>query len=119
MNSLELFIPIVAIVFSHALIFGVLFVYFRNRNRERTLMIEKGVDPSVFMAKPKNSASTALKYGLFMAGLAIGILMGGVIASATTLPEPVAYFSMILLFGGFGLLTYYVIEKRNDNSANG
>lgn len=83
------------------------------------LMIEKGVDPSTFIQKPKNSSSVALKYGLFLAGIAIGILLGAILERTTTLEEGAAYFSMILLFGGIGLLLYYVIEKKNDRSTNG
>lgn len=119
MSTVELWIPIVAIIFSHSAVFGILYIYFRNRNRERMLMIEKGVDPSTFIQKPKNSASVALKYGLFIAGLAIGILLGAILERTTTLDEGAAYFSMIFLFGGIGLLLYYVIEKRNDRSTNG
>lgn len=112
-------IPIVAIVVSHAAIFGILYFYFRSRNRERMLMIEKGVDPSIFMKKQKNASSVALKYGLFFAGLAIGVLLGAILAQNTALNEVAAYFSMILLFGGSGLLLYYVIDRRNDKSTNG
>ena len=81
-------------------------------------MIEKGVDPSIFMKKPKSAVSVALKYGLFLAGLAIGILLGGILVETTRLDEPVAYFSMILLFGGLGLLLYYLIENKNDRDTN-
>jgi ABC-type Fe3+-siderophore transport system permease subunit len=119
MATLELFIPIVAIVFSHSLIFGVLFIYLRNRNRERMQMIEKGVDPSIFIQKPKNSLSVALKYGLFLIGIAVGILMGAVLDETTSIADGAAYISMILLFGGLGLIVYYLIDKKNDRSTNG
>jgi F0F1-type ATP synthase assembly protein I len=118
MNSFEI-IPIVAIIFSHGLVFGVLYFYFRNRNRERMSMIDKGVDPSIFIQKPRSSVSVALKYGLFLAGLAIGILLGAILDKATSLDPAAGYFSMIFLFGGIGLLIYYIIEKKNDRSTNG
>jgi hypothetical protein len=119
MNTLEMMIPIVAMVTFHAAVFGILYFYFRNRNRERMLMIEKGVDPSIFLKKPKSNSSVALKYGLFFAGLAIGIFFGAILAQSAVLDEVAAYFSMILLFGGAGLLLYYVIDKKNDRSTNG
>lgn len=119
MSTVELWIPIVAIIFSHSAVFGILYIYFRNRNRERMLMIEKGVDPQAFIQRPKNAASVALKYGLLLAGFAIGLLIGAVLERTTTLDEGAAYFSMIFLFGGIGLLAYYLIEKKNDKGNNG
>lgn len=119
MSTLELFIPIVAIVFSHSLAFGVLFIYLRNRNRERMLMIEKGVDPSIYLQKKGSSSSTALKYGLFLIGIAIGIIMGAVLTQTTSMVDGFAYLSMILLFGGIGLMAYYLIERKKDDRTNG
>ena len=109
----EAFVIIITVIASHSLVFGMFYLYFRNRHRERMSMIEKGVDPSIFIQKPSNSTSNALKYGLFLGGLAVGLFMGTILDYYTELEDPAVYFSMIFLFGGIGLLSYYVIERRN------
>lgn len=119
MGTLEMMVPITAMVTFHAAVFGILYFYFRNRNRERMLMIEKGIDPSIFLKKPNRNSSAALKYGLFFVGLAVGIFFGGILSNSAILNEEVAYFSMILLFGGIGLLLFYVIDKRNEKNTKG
>ena len=118
MQGVEAFVAVTAIIFSHSLVFGVFYFFFRQRHRERMTMIERGVDPSLFMKKPNSSSSSALKYGLFLAGLAIGLFVASLLDRFTQLQDEPIYFSMILLFGGIGLLAYYVIERRNAKSGN-
>ena len=95
-------------------IFGsiVMLVYLNNRKKERMSLIEKGADASIFAAKPESSP--ALKWGIFLTGLAIGLLIGNLLETFTTFRPEVAYFSMIFLFGGLGLVIYYAIEKKKE-----
>lgn len=95
-----------------AVIFGsiVMLVYLNIRKKERMLLIEKGADASIFATRSESYPS--LKWGILMTGLAIGLLVGNLLESyAGMLPE-IAYFSMLFLFGGMGLIIYYVIESR-------
>ncbi len=93
-------------------IFGsvVMLVYLNIRKKERMSLIEKGADASIFAQKPESSPS--LKWGIFLTGLAIGLLFGNLLEAYTTMRHEVAYFSMIFLFGGLGLIIYYFIEKK-------
>jgi hypothetical protein len=95
-------------------IFGsiVMLVYLNNRKKERMSLIEKGADASIFATKEESSPS--LKWGIFLTGLAIGLLIGFFLESRFEMPAEVAYFSMIFLFGGIGLVTYYLIEKKKS-----
>jgi hypothetical protein len=99
-------------------IFGILYVYFTTRNKERLALIEKGADASLFnTGKRFNggkrfSNATTLKIGMFLAGIALGLLLGNVIAETTRLKEEVAYFSMTFLCGGLSLIVFYFIEKK-------
>jgi ABC-type Mn2+/Zn2+ transport system permease subunit len=43
----------------------------------------------------------------------VGILLGNILAVTTNLQEEAAYFSMIFLFGGLGLVINYFIEKQS------
>jgi hypothetical protein len=93
-----------------ATLFGILYVHFTTRNKERLALIDKGADASIF--RTKNSVSPSLKWGIFLIGIALGILIGSIIDSSTALEEEVSYFSMIFLFGGLSLVVYYYIERK-------
>ena len=96
-------------------IFGsiVMVVYLKIRKKERLALLEKGADASIFAEKPESSPS--LKWGIFLIGLAIGLLIGNLLEAVTTMRPEIAYFSMIFLFGGLGLIIYYVkARKRSD-----
>nr|WP_319399834.1 DUF6249 domain-containing protein [uncultured Carboxylicivirga sp.] len=90
--------------------------YFKTRRIERTALIAAGKDASIFdqlNSKPKHYLS--LKYGMFMVGLAVGVMMGAVLESYTMMYESAAYISMVLLFGGLSLVLFYLIQKKlND-----
>lgn len=108
---IAVFIPIVAIIGAFIMV-----VYLRRfENEERMAMIEKGVDPSVFTKKVRNT-SGALRASLLFVGAGIGLLIAYFLDRAYAMEE-VAYFSMVFLFGGAGLgISYMIEEKKNKNS---
>ncbi len=112
MNNTEVLIPITMFLSA----FGILYVFFTTRHKERLSLIEKGADPSLFQSKKVNG-NTAMKFGMLFIGIALGILMGNILAVTTSLDEEVSYFSMIFLFGGISLVAYYLfVEKKNKDS---
>lgn len=92
-----------------------LFYFFKVRNKERMAMIEKGIYK---FEAPKKSPVRSLKYGLFFAGIGIGIFFGHILATYTNVDEVASYFSMILLFGGLSFILSYIIEQRKEKSDN-
>lgn len=99
--------PIFVLLIIFGFIYGI--VYLGVRKKERQAMIDKGVDPSVFHElRPGNAA---IRYGLLLIGVAVGILIGNILDATTVLEEEVSYFSMIFLFGGMALIISYFIEK--------
>ena len=104
----ELLVPIAVF----ALLFGVFYLYISARNKERMALIEKGAEASIFFSgKPRPSGKYwTLRLGMFFSGLAIGTLLGFLLASIGVI-EPVAYLSMIFLCGGLGLILFYIIFK--------
>lgn len=106
----ELIIPLAVF----ALIFGMFYLYLSARHKERMALIEKGADASIFLTSGKNRTSGkywTLRIGMFFAGLAIGTLIGFLLTKAGVV-EPVAYLSMIFLWGGLGLILFYIIFKE-------
>jgi hypothetical protein len=70
-ETLGVMIPIIAIIG------GIIMVIYLRRyeNVERMAMIEKGVDPSVFARKSRNT-SGALRASLLFIGAGTGLLLG-------------------------------------------
>ena len=93
-----------------ALIVLSLYFYFRARNKERMALIEKGGDLSKFYKKP--NGNRLMKIGLFFVGLAVGLLVAFLLTVVSSINGVVAYFSMILLFGGLSLILYYPVSAK-------
>ena len=113
MQNGEVFIPIVLFL----VLFGAFYLYMNSRHKERMALIDKGADPSLFygasrMNRRQSLSWWTLKLGLFLVGIAIGILVGDLLGELTRLEEGVAYASSIMLFGGLGLVFYYFYEKH-------
>lgn len=81
-------------------------------NDERMAMIEKGIDPGT--KRRRVSAIGTLRLALLAIGVSIGLLLGNILEVNIRIREEVAYFSMVLLFGGLGLLTSYLIQLNQE-----
>jgi hypothetical protein len=95
-----------------ALVFASLYVHLTTRNKERLALIEKGADPELFKQKsePKSGYET-FKIGLFLVGIALGIVAGYFLAESG-MGEGAAYFSMIFLFGGIALVASFLLKGK-------
>lgn len=90
-----------------ALVYGIVYLFVRRK--ERLALVNKGVDATIFDSSRQPSS---LKWGLLMVGIGTGILLGRVLAYYTSIEEEAAYFSMISLFGGIGLIIFHMITNR-------
>jgi hypothetical protein len=113
MNS-EIFIPISMF----ACTFGIVYLFFSTRNRERMAMIEKGVDASLFVKPQQKSNDQSLKYGIVLISIAFGLLVGQYLRQYAEMPQEVAFFSMISLFSGLGLVFFYLVNKMRESKEN-
>lgn len=82
------------------MVFAILYVYWTTRTKERLALIDKGADASIFKTEPSKYA--LLKWGIFLIGVAIGVISG--YALSRSVNEVVAFFTMIFFFGGIGLI---------------
>lgn len=89
-------------------IFAILYVYWTTRTRERLALIDKGADASIFKTGPSEYA--LLKWGIFLIGVAIGVITGYLLS--TVINEGVAIFTMIFFFGGIGLIVAHFIVRN-------
>lgn len=93
-----------------AAIFGIVYVIFTARNRERMALIEKGINVLEFKTKQSGNGHGLLKWALLIIGLGLGVFVGSILDTYTGIDEEV-YFGTILLFGGLGLFIAYLISK--------
>ncbi len=100
-----IFVTAIIFVFTYATL--ELFV----KRKERMAIIEKGIDAPDFKSKPKPSVF-ALKLGLLFIGVAVGLFLGSLLVEMTTIHDESAYFSMVFLFGGIGLVVSHFLEKK-------
>lgn len=94
----------------------VMLVYLRRiENSERLAMIEKGVDPTLFAKKQKNT-SFPLRVSLLCIGVGLGFLLGYFLDRQFYMDE-VGYFSMLFIFGGLGLGGAYLVEEKKNKDS--
>lgn len=104
-DVLGVMIPIIALIGAF-----ITAVYLRKfANLERMAIIEKGLDPKLFI-KESNTAPT-LRWALLLIGSGIGLLLGYWLDHSFGMDE-LAYFAMLLIFGGSGLGIAYLIEEK-------
>ena len=92
-----------------ATVYGIFHLYVRRK--ERLALIDKGLTASIFNSEA--NVSPSLKWGIFFIGIAVGFLLGELLVQTTHMEEGIAYLSMIFLFGGIGLVSYYFIARKH------
>ncbi len=86
----------------------------RYENAERMAMIDRGMNPYQQKKSRDVNPAGALRWGLLALGAGLGLLVGSFLARYTAIDEEAAYFSMLLIFGGLGLLLSYLVQLRMD-----
>jgi hypothetical protein len=101
-----------------ATVFGLGYIYYTTRNRERMALIEKGADASLFNTGKEggktfiNWSKFTLKIGMLAIGIALGIIVGSLFAERSVLDEDASYSSMVFFFGGLSLVVFYIIDRK-------
>ncbi|MBE8724976.1 DUF6249 domain-containing protein [Flavobacterium hungaricum] len=100
------------------MIFGIVYLIYSTRNRERLALIEKGVDASIFM-QGKGKGVPAWKIfvvnlAFLLIGSGVGIFIALLITTYTSLNDGAVYPSIIFIMAGIGLLTGFKTAKDLD-----
>ncbi len=102
---------IVLVIF--ATFFGILYMHFSTRHKERIALIDKGADASMFNTGKKIYwGNFALSTGMFLIGAGLGVLVAAILVATTVIMEGVAYPSMIFVFAGSGLVLYFFLARK-------
>ncbi|WP_028889348.1 DUF6249 domain-containing protein [Tenacibaculum ovolyticum] len=112
----------VAIVFMFlfAITFGIFYLFYSTRNKERLALIEKGVDAKIFMqGERKKSTLTGrvivLNLALLLMGIGLGVFLALLIDTYTTMDAEAIYPAMIFFMAGLGLFAGFNLTKKLDN----
>lgn len=98
-------------------IFGMVYLYFSTRNKERLALIEKGADASIFV-KGKTQAAPIwkiliLNVALLLIGVGAGIFISGLLIMAG-IDEDFAQPGAILMTAGIALFIGFNLTKSLD-----
>jgi len=105
-------VAILAIIFGS--IFGVFYLYFSSRNKERLALIEKGADASIFNIGKRSGSSwkvIVINLACLVVGIGIGALLGSIIDEYTNLHEG-AVVGVIFIMAGLGLYVGYTQTSK-------
>jgi len=109
LNDLN-FVPIFGMVF----VGWLFYLKYRDKqikNKVKSALIEKGIDPSLFDSKPKNQQNenqySSFKIGLLLIGIALGVFVGYILNLTLGVPNFVAYSTMILVICGIMLVYFH------------
>ena len=110
----EIFVPLSFFL----MVFGIVYLIYSTRNRERLALIEKGVDASIFLKGKNNGVPPWKIFILNTAFLLIGIGLGFFIAlflsTYTQMNSDVVYPATIITMSGVGLLIGFNRAKDLD-----
>ena len=110
-------VAILAIVFGS--VFGIFYLFFSTRNKERLALIEKGMEAKIFeRGRRKGGASYSkifiLNLAVLLIGVGLGIFLGAIANYHLGLEEEVAYPGTIFLMAGVGLFVGFTLTKKLD-----
>ncbi|MGB5699223.1 DUF6249 domain-containing protein [Muriicola sp.] len=98
-------------------VFGICYLYFTTRNKERLALIEKGAEASIFVKGKREETAPFWKVlivnlALLLMGIGVAIFVASFLANALGLDEEVAYPGTIFLMAGVGLYLGFTLTKK-------
>ncbi len=101
------------------IIFGVFFLHYSTRNKERLALIEKGAEASIFFGAKAQKTSRVpiwkvliLNVSVLLMGIGAGVFIGAILEAYTVIDEEVGYTGSIFLMSGIGLFVGYILSKK-------
>ena len=100
-------------------IFGIFYLYFSTRNKERLALIEKGADANIFVREKRGNALPiwkifVLNFALLLIGIGVAIFIASIFVNSVGLDEEVAFPGTIFLMAGIGLFVGFTMTKKLD-----
>lgn len=110
-------VAILAVIFGS--IFGVFYLFFSTRNKERLALIEKGLEAKIFAQGEKGNPAPfwkvfILNLAVLSMGVGLGILTAMLLESILEIDEDALYAGVIFLMAGAGLFVGFTLTKKLD-----
>lgn len=98
--------------------FGIVYLYFSTRHKERMALIEKGESADLFVTTKRRSAIPLyaiilINFGLLGVGIGLGILLGQLLYMSG-MDQDMSMPSSIFLCIGLSLLAGFLITRKMD-----
>ncbi len=103
-------------------IFGIAYLYYSTRNKERLALIEKGAEASIFVKGKREGAAPfwkilILNFALLLMSIGLAIFLASLMVNAMAVDEEVAYPGTIFLMAGIGLYVGFTMTKKLEKEA--
>ncbi len=111
--------PAIIFISLFLVVFGISYLFFSTRNKERLALIDKGADASIFVRGKREKAAPfwkilILNLALLLMGIGAGIMIGGILDSSLNVDDEIAMPGSIFLMAGTGLLIGFFLTKKLD-----
>ena len=96
-------------------IFGIAYLYYSTRNKERLALIEKGADASIFNIGKRAGSSwkvIIINLAFLLMGIGLGVFIATLLDSYTNLESDAVYPALIFFMAGVGLFIGYTQTKK-------
>ena len=106
-------IIIVPIMFG--IIFGIFYLHYSTRNKERLALIEKGADASIFNIGKRAGSSwkvIVLNFAFLLMGVGLGTFLASILDSYSNLDSEAVYPALIFFMAGAGLYVGFTQTKK-------
>lgn len=109
-------LPIISVLATFGSLTFFVYMHYTSRHREHMALIEQGKDPYLYRGRARKMENrNVLKYGILFTTFGLGLVAGWALEMGG-FPSEVAYFSMIFMFGGFGMIIFYAIQGRKSRT---
>jgi len=108
---------VIILISMFLVVFGISYLYFTTRNKERLALIEKGADASIFVKGKRDGAAPfwkvlILNLSLLLMGIGLAIFVASFLDNALGVDAEVAYPGTIFLMAGLGLYLGFTLTKK-------
>jgi hypothetical protein len=110
---------VIILISMFLVVFGISYLYFTTRNKERLALIEKGAEASIFVKGKREGTAPfwkvlILNLALLLIGIGLAIFIASLMVNAMAVDEEVAYPGSIFLMAGLGLYLGFTLTKKLD-----
>lgn len=99
-------------------IFGIFYLFFSTRNKERLALIEKGADAGIFAKGREHTAPIwkvlILNIALLFMGIGLGVFIALLLDTYTSMDDEAIYPACIFLMAGLALFAGFSMTKKLD-----